>query len=96
MDSTWPMATNGMGTVVNEHFVLGQDQKIAFEPLKTWVVSDEIDSQEFKDKILKESFTPEELEHQDEFIRTLGKMTNGKFWKFVVWLERLLKGKRRE
>jgi hypothetical protein len=96
VDATWPMATKGMGTVVNEHFVLGQDQQIACVPLKTWVVPEEGDSQEFKNKILKESFTSEELEHRDEFIRALGKMTNSKFWKFVVWLERLLKGKRRE
>ena len=96
VDATWPMATKGMGTVVNERFVLGQDQKIACVPIKTWVVPEEGDSQEFKNKILKESFTPEELEHRDEFIRTLGKMTNSRFWKFVVWLERLLKGKKRE
>ena len=96
VDATWPMATKGMGTVVNERFVLGQDQKIACVPIKTWVVPEEGNSQEFKNKILKESFTPEELEHRDEFIRTLGKMTNSRFWKFVVWLERLLKGKKRE
>ena len=96
VDATWPMATKGMGTVVNEHFVLGQDQKIACVPIKTWVVPDEGDSQEFKNKILKESFTLEELEHRDEFIRTLGEMTNSRFWKFVVWLEKLLKGKGRE
>ena len=35
VDATWPMATRGMGTIVNEHFVLGEDQKIACEPIKT-------------------------------------------------------------
>ena len=93
VDATWPLATKGMGTVVNERFVLGEDQKIACDPIKTWVVPEEGDSQEFKDEILKESFTPEELEHREEFIRTLGKMTNSRFWKFMVQLERLLKGK---
>lgn len=92
VDATWPLATKGMGTVVNEHFVLGEDQKIACKPIKTWVVPEEGDSQEFKDEILKESFTPEELAHREEFIRTLGVMTNSRFWKLVVWLERLLKG----
>jgi Cdc6-like AAA superfamily ATPase len=53
------------------------------------------DSQEFKDEILKESFTPEELAHRDEFIQTLGEMTNSRFWKFIVWLERFLKDKGR-
>jgi hypothetical protein len=93
VDATWPMATKGMGTVVNERFVLGENQKIACDPIKTWVVPEEGDSQEFKNQILKESFSSEELEHRDEFIETLGKMTNSKFWKFAVWLERLLKGK---
>lgn len=91
VDATWPMATKGMGTVVNEEFVLGEDQKIACDPIQTWVVPEEGDSQEIKNKILKESFTPEELAHRDEFIRTLGKMTNSRFWRFVVWLEKLLK-----
>jgi hypothetical protein len=93
VDATWPLATKGMGTVVNERFVLGEDQKIACEPIKTWAVPESGDSQEFKNKILKESFTPAELAHREEFIRTLGKMTNSRFWKFMVWLERVLKGK---
>lgn len=95
VDATWPLATKGMGTVVNERFVLGEDQKIACDPIRTWVVPESGDSQEFKDEILKESFTPEELAHRDEFIRTLGEMTNSRFWKFIVWLERFLKDKGR-
>jgi hypothetical protein len=91
VDATWPLATKGMGTVVNERFVLGKNQQIACEPLKTWVVPEEGDSQEFKNKILKESFTPEELAHREEFIQTLGKMTNSKWIKFLLWLEKLLK-----
>jgi hypothetical protein len=93
VDATWPLATKGMGTVVNERFVLGEDQKIACDPIRTWVVPEEGDSQEFKAEILKESFTPEELAHRDEFIRTLGEMTNSRFWQSLVWLERFLKGK---
>jgi hypothetical protein len=92
VDATWPLATKGMGTVVNERFVLGQNQQIACEPLKTWVVPEEGDSQEFKNKILKESFTPEELAHREEFIQTLGKMTNSRWVKFLLWLKRLVKG----
>lgn len=94
VDATWPLATKGMGTVVNEHFVLGVNQKIACEPIKSWVVPEEGDSQEFKDRILKETFSPDELAHRDEFIRTLGEMTNSTFWKFMVWAERKLKGKK--
>jgi hypothetical protein len=91
VDATWPLATKGMGTVVNERFVLGEDQQIACEPIKTWVVPDEGDSQEFKNKILKESFTPEELTHREEFIQTLGKLTNSRWIKFLLWLEKSLK-----
>ena len=93
VDATWPLATKGMGTVVNERFVLGENQQIASEPLKIWVVPEEGDSQEFKNEILKESFTPEELAHREEFIQTLGKMTNSRWVKFLLWLEMLVKGR---
>lgn len=94
VDATWPLSTKGMGTVVNERFVLGENHQIASEPLKTWVVPDDRNAQEFKDEILKDSFTPEELSHRDEFIKTLGKMTNSRWIKFLVWLEKLVKGKK--
>ncbi len=90
VDATWPLATKGMGTVVNEHFVLGENHQIACEPLKTWVVPEERDSQEFKDEILKDSFTPEELAHREEFIKTLGVMTNSRWVKVLLWMERLI------
>lgn len=89
VDATWPLATKGMGTVVNERFVLGENHQIACEPIKTWVVPEDRDSQEFKDEILKDSFTTEELAHREEFIQTLGKMTNSRWIKFLLWLERL-------
>ena len=94
VDATWPIATKGMGTVVNERFVLGENHQIACEPLKTWDVPDDRDAQEFKDEILKDSFTPEELEHREEFIKTLGVMTNSKWIKFLLWLEGFVKGKK--
>jgi hypothetical protein len=92
VDATWPLATKGMGTVVNEDFVLGVNHQIATKPIKTWIVPEEGDSQEFKNMILKESFTPEELAHREEFIKTLGVVTNSKWVKFLVWLEKLVKG----
>ena len=94
VDATWPIATKGMGTVVNEHFILGDNHQIACEPLKTWDVPDDRDAQEFKDEILKDSFTPEELAHREEFIHTLGKMTNSRWVKFLLRLEKFLKGKK--
>ncbi|RPJ23037.1 MAG: hypothetical protein EHM33_22045 [Chloroflexi bacterium] len=91
VDATWPISAKGMGTVVNERFVLGESQRIAVEPLKSWVVPDERDPQEFKNEILKDSFTPEELTHRDEFVKTLSKVTNSKLIKFLVRLARLVK-----
>lgn len=93
VDATWPISTRGMGMVINERFVLGENQKIAAAPLKSWVVPDDRDPQEFKNEILKDNFTPEELEHRDEIIKTLSKITNSKLIMFLVRLERLIKGK---
>lgn len=92
VDATWPLSTKEMGLVVNEDFVPGVNHQIATQPIKTWVVPDEGDSQEFKNMILKESFTPEELAHRDEFIKTLGVVTNSPWTKLLVWFQKLLKG----
>ena len=81
-----------MGLVVNEDFVLGVNHHIATKPLKTWVVPEEGDSQEFKNMILKESFTPEELAHREEFIKTLGVVTNSPWTKLLVWWQKIMKG----
>ena len=93
VDATWPLSTKEMGLVVNEDFVLGVNHQIATKPIKTWVVPEEVDSQEFKNKILRESFKPEELAHRDEFIKMLGKMTSSKWIRFLVRFEKLVKGK---
>lgn len=95
VDATWPIGTKGMGTVVNERFVLGEDQKIAVDPLQSWDVADERDPQVFKDEILRDSFSHEELEQREEFIRLISEMSNSRWIKFYVWLERLVKGKSR-
>jgi hypothetical protein len=94
VDATWPLTTKGMGTVVNEKFVLGENHQIACEPLKTWDVPDDRDAQEFKGEILRDSFTPEELAHREKFIKTLGEMTNSKWVKFLLRLEKFLKSKK--
>lgn len=92
VDATWPLDTKGSGTVVNERFVLGEDQQIACEPVKTWVIPDDVKAQDFKDQILKESFTAEELAHREEFIKTLGEMSKSKWIKFLLRVERFVKG----
>ena len=78
VDATWPLDTKGSGTVVNERFILGENQQIACEPIKTWIVPDDRNAQDFKDVILKESFTPEELAHRDEFIKALGELSKNR------------------
>jgi len=93
VDATWSISARGLGTVINEQFVLGENQRIAVEPLKSWVVPDDRDFQEFKNEILEDSFTPEELAHRDEFVKTLSKVTNSKLVKSLVWLKRLVKGR---
>lgn len=76
VDATWPLATKDKGMVVNEHFVLGVNHQIACEPIKTWVVPEDRDAQEFKTEILKDTFTPEEIAHREEFIKTVSAMIN--------------------
>ena len=93
VDATWPIFTKGMGTVVNETFVIGEDQKIACEPLQIWVVPEDRDPQAFKDEILQKSFTAAELEHREAFIQALGELTNSKWVKWLLKLENWVKGK---
>ena len=92
VDATWPLPTKEMGLVVNEDFVLGESHQIATKPIQTWVVPEDGDSQDFKNMILKESFTPEELAHRDEFIKELGVVTNSPWTKFLIWWQKLIKG----
>ena len=91
VDATWLKSTKGLGTVVNEDFVRGEDQRIACEPLQIWEVPADRDPQEFKEEILRGNFTPEELNHREELIKTLGKMTNSKWVKLLVNLEKTMK-----
>jgi hypothetical protein len=74
VDATWPASYKRYGLTVNEDFILGQDQHIASQPLRVWVVPPGKDAQDFKDEILHENFTTEELEVREDFIRTLGEL----------------------
>jgi len=92
VDATWPITTKGMGTVVNETFVLGEDQKTAAESLESWTVPEDVDPQEFKNQILQKNFTPEELEQREEFIKILSRLSNNKITRLLMWLHRFVKG----
>lgn len=87
VDATWPISTLGMGTVVNEKFVWGQNQRIACVPLQTWEIPEDRDPQEFKNEILAKTFTEGELKHREAFIQTLGKMTNSRWVRFLLRVE---------
>lgn len=76
VDATWPLVTQGLGTVVNETFVLGEDQQIACEPIETWTVPEGQDPQAFKEQVLQESFSEEELKHRETFIQILSDLTS--------------------
>jgi len=75
VDATWPMSARKSGLLVNETFVLGQNHRLAADPLETWPIPKERDPQEFKNELLRAHFTPAELEFREEVIRALGDRT---------------------
>jgi hypothetical protein len=74
VDATWPISTDGSGTVVNQSFQMGVDHQIACKPFESWEIPENQDPQAFKDKILIENFTTEELAHREAFIQALSEM----------------------
>ncbi len=72
VDATWPLSTRQYGLTVNERFRLGEDQQIACKPLQIWEIPAGQDPQTFKEHLLRENFTPEELDLREQVIRTLG------------------------
>lgn len=75
VDATFPRSARKSGMVVNETFVLGQDQQVAAKPLETWAIPPERDAQDFKDELLKGHFTSAELEFRNIVIAFLAEMT---------------------
>ena len=71
VDATFPLSARKSGMVVNETFVLGQDQQIAAKPLEAWIIPPERDAQDFKDELLQKHFTPAELEFREVVIAAL-------------------------
>jgi hypothetical protein len=71
VDATWPVGNEKYGLKVNQKFVMGKDQQIACTPLQTWVVPEDGHPQVFKEQLLQENFTPQELAFRDAFIIAL-------------------------
>jgi hypothetical protein len=78
VDATWPVGNGKYGLKVNEEFVLGQDQQIACTPIQSWVVPDDRDPQSFKEQLLLENFTQQELAFRDAFIIALSEWLSTK------------------
>jgi hypothetical protein len=92
VDATWPMSMKRFGLIVNETFILGEDHVIAGKPIKKWIVPDGCDAVEFKNKLLQENFTPQELDHRERFLSTFSQMINSRgirwFYQIKDWLNR--------
>jgi len=71
VDATFPLSARKSGMVVNETFVLGQDQQLAVDPIKTWTIPPDRDPQDFKEELLREHFTSAELEFREIVIAAL-------------------------
>ena len=74
VDATWPAKLKPYGFPVNETFELGRSQALAYPILQTYVVPDDQDPQAFKQKLLHEHFTPQELAAREAFIQALSQM----------------------
>lgn len=72
VDATWPLSTRQYGLTANERFILGEDQSIACKPMQIWEIPAGQDPQTFKEQLLRENFTPEELDLREQVIRSLG------------------------
>lgn len=75
VDATWPITARASGLPVNKDFILGQDQRLAAIPLQNWKVPEDLDPQDFKNHLLRENFTPAELEFREVVIDALSKRT---------------------
>ena len=75
VDATFPLSDRNSGMVVNETFVLGEDQQLAAKPLETFLIPPGRDAQEFKEELLQEHFTPAELEFREIVIAFLAEKT---------------------
>ncbi len=80
VDATWPLDAKGSGAVVNEQFILGRNQTIAADPIKSWIVPDDRDPQEFKNEIPDQRYSPQELIHREAFIEAIGELSESMGW----------------
>lgn len=71
VDATWPLEAEAYGLPVNPHWLDEGDMLLPCTPLREYVVPDDVDAQEYKNALLQEQFSAEELERRDRFFRLL-------------------------
>lgn len=75
VDATWPRSAEKHGMIVNKDFVLDKDQQIATTPIESWIVPADEDPQAFKDQLLQEHFTLDELKFREVIIQAISEST---------------------
>lgn len=71
VDATWPLATAAYGVPVNPEWLEGQDMLLPCSPQQEFTVPEGASEQAFKNRLLSEHFTAEELERRDRFFAEL-------------------------
>lgn len=71
VDATWPLAAAGFGLPVNPAWLETGDMLLPCEPMREFEVPDDVDSQAFKERLLVDHFSAEELERRDRFFSVL-------------------------
>lgn len=74
VDATWPLSAAAAGLPVNPEWRWGENQRLACIPLETWPVPAGESVAAFKDRLLRERYTPEELARRDALIREIGRL----------------------
>lgn len=74
VDATWPLTAAQVGLPVNAEWVWGEDMTLACTPLETWTVPEGETVSEFKDRLLAERYSLEELERRERFIQKVGEL----------------------
>jgi hypothetical protein len=72
VDATWPAAAARLGLPVNEDFELGQDQRVACDPIEVFHVPDDVDPQALKERLIA-IHADGQIERRDRFIEGLSR-----------------------
>src|SRR5699024_6039359 len=65
VDATWPVEAAEYGLPVNREWLEEDDMELPCTPFREYVVPADADAQQFKEKLLEQQFTEEELERRD-------------------------------